>query len=448
MMLRMSESENTGTGGTGGHGGAGGAGGAGSSGGGMAHSLVPLSGRDPQEHGRVSSPLELLFDLTFVVAVGTAAAQFAGMVAAGAYGKGVVAFLLAMFAISVAWISFSWFSSAFATDDWLYRVLTMLQMIGVVVFSLGLPAMFHSVREGGHLELRAMVIGYVVMRVSMVLQWGRAARGSEDFHDVGMASIRWTVAAQAGWVVVGFVRMPSAAAFTLFGVLAVLELLLPVLGQGGAGGTPWHPHHVAERYSLFAIITLGEGVVGTVASSGELLGGPDGTQWTWAAVAIVVAGVGLTFGMWWVYFAVPFGDILVHRRSRGYLFGYGHIPVFLGIAGAGAGLHVAGLSLEHHARIDDLAVVLALALPVGLYLLVVYLLHTLLLSAADRFHVLLITLTLLVLLAAVLLAAAGASIPVCLLVLTLAPFVSVAGYETVGHRHQRRMLDDIAGRNS
>ncbi|WP_258044201.1 low temperature requirement protein A [Streptomyces sp. SM11] len=47
---------------------------------------------------------------------------------------------MAMFAINVAWISFSWFASAFATDDWLYRVLTMFQMIGAVVFSLGLPA--------------------------------------------------------------------------------------------------------------------------------------------------------------------------------------------------------------------------------------------------------------------------------------------------------------------
>lgn len=81
-----------------------------------------------------------------------------------------------MFAISVAWISFSWFASAFGTDDWLYRALTMVQMIGVAVFSLGLPAMFHSIREGEHLELRTMVLGYVVMRVAMVLQWRRAAR--------------------------------------------------------------------------------------------------------------------------------------------------------------------------------------------------------------------------------------------------------------------------------
>ncbi|MFE9696089.1 low temperature requirement protein A [Streptomyces sp. NPDC006270] len=408
--------------------------------------LVPMTGRDPEERGRTASPLELLFDLTFVVAVGTASSQFAEMLAEGHAAQAVTAFVLAMFAISVAWISFSWFASAFATDDWLYRVLTMVQMIGVVVFSLGLPAMFHSVEEGGHLELRAMVLGYVVMRIAMVLQWWRAARQAPSFHDVGVANIRWTLIAQAGWIVVAFTPLPIAVVFVAFAVLGTLELVLPVLTQGSAGGTPWHPHHVAERYGLFAIIVLGEGVVGTVASSGDLLGGGDGTHWTWNAVAVVVAGVGLTFGMWWVYFLTPFGDILVHRRRRGYLFGYGHIPLFIGVAGAGAGLHVAGLYLEHHAEISGIAVVLALAVPVGLYVLVVYLLHTLLLSAADRFHIILIALTVAVLLAAVLLAAAGVAIATCLLVVMLAPFVTVVGYETTGHRHQREMLERLGAR--
>ncbi len=233
---------------------------------------------------------------------------------------------------------------------------------------------------------------------------------------------------------VAFTKLSFGPVLVAFAVFAVLELLLPVLTQGGAGGTPWHPHHVAERYGLFAIITLGEGVVGTVASSGGLLGGPHGTEWTANAVAVVVAGVGLTFGMWWVYFSTPFGDILVHRRARGYLFGYGHMLVFAGIAGAGAGLHVAGLYLEHHAKVGAVAVVLSLALPVGLYLLVVYLLHTLLLSAGDRFHLLLISLTLAVLGAAVLLSAAGAPVAGCWP--TSQPAVPRRKQEPA-HRHQQ-----------
>lgn len=410
----------------------------------VAHRRLRMSGRDPEEHGRAATPLELLFDLTFVVAVGTASLHFAEMLAEKHTWPAITAFVMAMFAICVAWISFTWFASAFGTDDWLDRILTMVQMTGVVVFALGLPAFFHSVEEGDHLELRVMVVGYVVMRVAMLSQWWRAARESPEYRHVGRANIRWTAVAQVGWIVVAFVTgLPLAVAFPAFLVLGALELLLPVLTQGEAGGTPWHPHHIAERYSLFAIITLGEAVVGTVASSGDLLGGADGTQWSGDAVAVVVAGVGLTFGMWWVYFTTPFGDILIHRRRRGYLFGYGHIPVFIGIAGAGAGLHVAGLQLEHHSKLGEPAVVLALALSVALYLLMVYLLHTFLLAATDRFHLLLLALTLAVLVAAVLLSAAGVALSVCLLVVMLAPFVTVIGFETVGHRHQRTMLEGL-----
>lgn len=409
-----------------------------------AHRRLPMTGRDPGEEGRGATPLELLFDLTFVVAVGTAAHHFAELLAAGHPEPATAAFTLAMFAISVAWIGFSWFASAFGTDDWLFRALTMVVMIGVVVLALGLPAMYHSVESGHHLDLRLMVFGYVVMRVAMVVQWWRVAHESPRYRAVGRANIRWIATAQLGWVAVGYTHPPLWAVIGAVIALGALELLLPVLAQGRAGGTPWHPHHVAERYGLFAIITLGEGVVGTVASSGDLLGGATGAHWTVNAVAVVVAGVGLTFGMWWTYFLTPFGEVLTHRRQRGYLFGYGHIPLFVGIAGAGAGLHVAGLHLEHHAKLGPVAVVLSLALPVGLFLLMVYLLHTLLLGARDPFHLLLISGTLAVLAVAAALAAGGVPVAVCLLVVMLAPFVTVVGYETIGHRRQREMLDSLA----
>ncbi|MGW4291166.1 hypothetical protein ACWEIK_30025 [Streptomyces sp. NPDC004673] len=59
------------------------------------------------------------------------------------------------------------------------------------------------------------------------------------------------------------------------------------------------------------------------------------------------------------------------------------------------------------------------------------LLRTPLLSAADRFN-LLIALTLAVLAAAVPLSAAGVSVAVCLLVVMLAPYDTVIEYETIG----------------
>jgi low temperature requirement protein LtrA len=107
-----------------------------------------MSGRDPHELHRVATPLELLFDLTFVIAFGVAASQFAHMLATGHIGAGLAGFSFATFAVSWAWINFSWFASAYDTDDWAYRLTTMLQMVGVLVLALGIPPMFASVASG------------------------------------------------------------------------------------------------------------------------------------------------------------------------------------------------------------------------------------------------------------------------------------------------------------
>ncbi len=54
-----------------------------SSGATRAHPLRLMSGRDPHESHRASTPLELLYDLTFVVAFGVASDQIAHLLACG-----------------------------------------------------------------------------------------------------------------------------------------------------------------------------------------------------------------------------------------------------------------------------------------------------------------------------------------------------------------------------
>src|ERR1043165_1504183 len=114
------------------------------------HTAVRMGGRDPHESGRTATPLELLFDLTFVVAFGTAADELAHFLAADHVWDGIVGFAFATFAVSWAWINFSWFASAYDTDDWIYRLTTMVQMVGVLILALGLSDMFESLLHGGH----------------------------------------------------------------------------------------------------------------------------------------------------------------------------------------------------------------------------------------------------------------------------------------------------------
>ena len=73
-------------------------------------------------------------------------------------------------------INFTWFASAFDTDDWLQRVLTMVQMVGVLVLAPGIPAVFDLIDSGGPFDFVLVAVGYVVMRASLVLMWLRVAR--------------------------------------------------------------------------------------------------------------------------------------------------------------------------------------------------------------------------------------------------------------------------------
>ncbi len=206
----------------------------------------------------------------------------------------------------------------------------------------------------------------------------------------------------------------------------------PVLAEFGRGGTPWHAHHIVERYGLFTIIALGEGVVGTVASLSAVV---DAQGWSFDAVFVAVAGIGLTFGMWWTYFVLPQADILHVRRERSFWFGYLHIVVFTAIVATGAGLHAAAYYIEHHSTLGSAATVLTVVIPVGVYVAMIYVLYALMTRTVVLFHLLLMTVTAAVLGSAVLLAALGVSMANCLLVVTLAPAVPVLGYELRGYRH-------------
>jgi low temperature requirement protein LtrA len=412
----------------------------------LAHGVTRMSGRDPNEPHRAATPLELLFDLTFVVGFGVAAEQLAHLLAEGHLASGLLGFGFAMFAVCLAWINFSWFASAYDTDDWPFRVATMVQMVGVLIFTLGLPDVFASIDHGPHLNNAVAVAGYVVMRIAMGFQWLRAAAQDPGRRSACLTYLTTILVAQVGWVLLLLVEASVSVLVTLLLIvpLALIELAGPWIAETRKGGTPWHAHHLTERYGLLAIIALGEGVIGTVASLAAVV---EHQGWTLDAVLVGVAGTGLTFGMWWTYFIIPSAGILQVHRERFFAWGYGHILIFAAIAGTGAGLHVAASYIEGQAHIGGVATVLCVAVPVGGFVLMVYALHTWLVREADPFHLSLLAGTAAVLVAAVWLAAAGVPMAWCLLVVTLAPAVTVVGYEAVGHRHLAAILNRSMSRD-
>jgi low temperature requirement protein LtrA len=407
------------------------------------HRRARMRGRDPEESHRAASPLELLFDLTFVVAFGMAADELAHYLAEDHVKTALLGFGWAAFAISWAWINFSWFASAYDTDDWVYRLTTMLQMVGVIVLALGLPDMFESIDEGHTVDNRVMVAGYVVMRVAMVFQWARAARQDPSRRAACTTYIKAILVAQVGWVALLVADTSVAATFACAGLLILVEFAGPWIAETRRGGTPWHAHHIAERYGLLVIIALGEGVIGTIASLSAVVG-PEGPGWSVDAALVAVAGTALTFGMWWVYFTVPSGAVLHVHRRRSFGWGYGHIPIIGAVVATGGGLHVAAYFLEEQSQLDASATVLCVVIPVAVYVLGIFVLYAFLTRTLDRFHLWLLAATAVLLAAPVALAAAGASMPWCLVVLSLSPWVTVVGYELRGHEHNARVLERLA----
>lgn len=313
----------------------------------------------------------------------------------------------------------------------------MLQMVGVLILTLGIPQVFSSIDEGGHVNNRALVAGYVVMRVAMVVQWLRAAGHDPDRRSACMAYASAITAAQVGWIAVAIADKSVGVTFLLFAVMIGIELSGLVLAEKKMGGTPWHAHHIVERNGLLTIIALGEGVVGTVASLSAGGGRPglDDRRRLGGR-----GRNGLTFGMWWIYFVVPAAALLHAHRDRSFGFGYLHIVVFGCIVATGAGLHAAASYIEHRSRLGSVATASAVALPVGVYVGVVFGIYLLLARTWNAGYALLMSASWLMPAGAVWLATAGVSTAACLLVVTAAPAAIVVGFELSGHRHPASSL--------
>jgi low temperature requirement protein LtrA len=341
-----------------------------------------------------------------------------------------------------AWIGYSWFASAYDTDDWIFRLATMVQMVGVIVVALGIPEVFASMDHGETLNIGVIVAGYIVMRVPVLFLWREVSRQDPQRGPTARSYIVTSGIAQIGWVLLAIIGLSLGPSLLLYLALIALELAGPLIAEQHGGRTPWHPHHIAERYSLLVIITLGEVILGTVAAINALVHGEAG--WTVDAALLAIAGVGLTVGCWWMYFAVPWAEPLARHRERGFIFGYGHIPIFASLAAMGAGLHVAALMLEEgEAKIGPTGAVVSVALPLAIFALAFYGIYSGLLHEHDPFHLLLLAGTGAILVVGVVLAAAGVTMSVCLIVLALAPVVTIVGYETLGHRHMADALERL-----
>ena len=322
-----------------------------------------MTARSRDEEHRVASPLELFFDLCFVVAIAQAGMQLVHAVAAGHAGEGILNYAMIFFSIWWAWMNFTWFSSAYDNDDALYRVVTLVQIAGVLVLAAGVSQAFE------HHVYTAVWLGYVIMRFALIAQWLRAARGAQGPEKtMALRYAGGVFLCQIGWL--GLLVLPQSGRPWVFLVMALAEMCVPLYAEKDFV-TSWHPHHVSERFGLFTIIVLGETIAASTVAVKSAVDEHDALR---ELLPIAAGGLLIVFAAWWIYFVVPIhGHLRSNRQS--FLWGYGHYLIFSSAAAIGAGLEVAVEEAVGKTQISTLAASAAVTLPTALYFLTVWLLH-------------------------------------------------------------------------
>jgi low temperature requirement protein LtrA len=314
--------------------------------------------RDPEEPHRAASSLELLFDLVFVVAVSQASGALHHLWDEQHFAEGLAAYAMVFFAIFNAWLNFTWFASAYDTDDWLYRLMTFVQMAGALTIAAGAQrAMLDS-------DFRAIIIGYVIMRAAMASQWTRAAISDPEHRGTCVRYGVGIVVAQVLWVTWWLAHGPV----WLFPILAVVDLSVSPFAERHRG-TAFHPHHIAERYGLFTLIVLGESIlavansiIGSMSDAGERTG----------LILIAVCSLVIVAAMWWIYFDRPQHDQTI-TRPRAYFWGYLHYFIFASAAAFSAGVEVAIAVRLHESHLDHTVAGLTLTIPLAVFVVATWL---------------------------------------------------------------------------
>ena len=379
-----------------------------------------MSGRDPAEAHRASTPLELLFDLTFVVAVARAGIELYHALAQGDVGHALAGYAAVFFGLWWAWVNFTWFASAYDTDDVPYRLLTLLQMAGVLVFAAGIPAAFE------HFDFTIAVVGYVIMRMALVTQWLRAARSHPDGRAGTLRYAAGVTVVQLCWI--GWLFLPGLAHLTGFFVLVAAELAVPAWAEFGGRPTPWHPGHIAERYGEFTIIVLGEVVAAIATAMQEAV---DHSRPSPGLITAAAAGLLLVFALWWLYFKHSATEEIRQSLRWTFVWAFAHYLIFAAVAALGAGLQVVIGTLTHSTRVTPSFAAFTVAIPVTIYIVVLAQLSTRGSGEASARQLTLLT-------GALILAAAAATpiltLPFSIVIMVVLVALLLAYHLTAAHR--------------
>ncbi len=253
---------------------------------GRAHRISPR-----RRDGAAVTPLELFFDLVFVLAI----TQCSSLMDSSGSGRTVIAGLLVLGVLWWSWVGYAWLTSLVDPDDSLTRVVMFVAMAAMLVMALCVPHAFDDRAVG-----LTLAGAYAVVWAAHIALFTIASTDDPRLRR-SVISLGCGAVVGVSLVAVAALLDGPAQGIVWFTALAI-EMGVPLL----TGSDGWHiqPAHFAERHGLIVLIALGESIV--ALGVGTTVGlGPG-------VVAAAVLGVVLSAAMWWSYFDV--GSQLAARR--------------------------------------------------------------------------------------------------------------------------------------
>lgn len=294
--------------------------------------------------------LELFFDLVFVAAIAQIGTPLAAHYSFAELGR-YAGFLLVVW---WAWHGYAVYATRFDNDDLAERAATVLQMVAVLFMAANAEEGIDSESSAG------FAAAYAVMRVILAGRYVRARRRPGARRLALDYATGFGVAA-AVWLVSSLV--PAPWRFGCWVVALVLDLGTARVASRHTLALPPHATHLPERFGLFTLILLGEGMVAVMKG---ILHQP---VWSVRAAATALSAVGLLCAVWWGYFeAAGAAD---HRHVRCdddcrslTVWSHAHLPLYLGVAvlGIGAEHAIVGGGWQTLSGEETWLVVLAIAL--------------------------------------------------------------------------------------
>ena len=303
--------------------------------------------------GEQVKPLELFFDLVFVLAI----TQCTALMSHHPTWAGLAQGLLVLGVLWWSWVGYAWLTSVVDPEEGAVRIVIFAAMAALLIAAICVPQAF------GGLALE-FALAYAAVRGAHIALFMLASRDDPDLRRSTIGLAIGTAIGVALLVGASFLDGLAQAAVWLLALL--LDMGEPFLF--GSAGWRLVPGHFAERHGLIIIIALGESIVSIGVGAEAHL--------TWGVAAAAVLGIALAAALWWIYFDVValVSARRLARASQGReqnelardSYSYLHFPMVAGIVLAAMGLKK---TLAHVG--DPLEVVPAFALlgGVALYLL-------------------------------------------------------------------------------